>query len=361
MSISSSLCSSPNLIQKPPFNSITKKTCQINYYGFLRCNQLLQFRYTTTRSIQQPIKRFSDFSGLSIKRSIGRKLGFSVCAENGQGEEKKHVVDEAEEARGQSTMPSRFRYLTKEAPDRPVRWPWLIALAFLVYAWRSVLWELSNWKKAVVGIANFTAYLSKLALAIVYHFFGDPITAVLGFFETSLYSVRYMYSDIVAAAPIPEIMVIILLTSAVLAIAEAPVPNSIICQSYLISVAGFIGLAAVKNFIPESLFWVFLVGLFCFAKFVKKKDNLSSAMPVAAVLTAIGEPWVRALVMTLFTSLAIYHHSNMKKTLPEEYAQVEVASSVRKLPVPLVGAALAIGIHLAAKWVRYRHLTWMIV
>ncbi|MCL7041964.1 hypothetical protein MKW94_027354 [Papaver nudicaule] len=154
-------------------------------------------------------------------------------------------------------MPSRFRYLTKEAPDRPVRWPWLPSVFFSI-------WNCE------------------------------------------------------------ELTGIILLTSAVLAIAEAPVPNSIDCQSYLISVAGFIGLAALKSFIPETLFWVFLVGLFCFAKFVKKKDNVSSAMPVAAVSTAVGEPW-------------------MRKNLPEEYANVEVDSSVRRLPVPLVGAALAIG------------------
>lgn len=32
------------------------------------------------------------------------------------------------EARGQSSMPERFRYLTKEAPDKPVRWPWLIGM-----------------------------------------------------------------------------------------------------------------------------------------------------------------------------------------------------------------------------------------
>lgn len=36
-------------------------------------------------------------------------------------------VDEAEEeSRGESTMPERFRYLTKEAPDPPVRWPWFV-------------------------------------------------------------------------------------------------------------------------------------------------------------------------------------------------------------------------------------------
>ena len=36
-------------------------------------------------------------------------------------------VDEAEkEARGESTLPERFRYLTKEAPDPPLRWPFFV-------------------------------------------------------------------------------------------------------------------------------------------------------------------------------------------------------------------------------------------
>lgn len=36
-------------------------------------------------------------------------------------------VDEVERlARAGSTMPERFRYLTKEVPDSPVRWPWFV-------------------------------------------------------------------------------------------------------------------------------------------------------------------------------------------------------------------------------------------
>lgn len=45
------------------------------------------------------------------------------------GVSKASVVDfdkAEEEARAQSTMPERFRYLTKEAPDPPVRWPWFV-------------------------------------------------------------------------------------------------------------------------------------------------------------------------------------------------------------------------------------------
>lgn len=42
-------------------------------------------------------------------------------------------VDEAEkEARGESTLPERFRYLTKEAPDPPVRWPLFVGNYYFI-------------------------------------------------------------------------------------------------------------------------------------------------------------------------------------------------------------------------------------
>lgn len=44
-------------------------------------------------------------------------------AENSGGGE-----DKEDELRGRSTMPDRFRYLTKEVPDRPIRWPWFIGM-----------------------------------------------------------------------------------------------------------------------------------------------------------------------------------------------------------------------------------------
>lgn len=57
-----------------------------------------------------------------------RKLGFCASAENGDEKNNSGGVEEAEEARGQSTMPERFRHLTKEAPDPPLRWPWYIGI-----------------------------------------------------------------------------------------------------------------------------------------------------------------------------------------------------------------------------------------
>lgn len=298
--------------------------------------------------------------------SLGRHLGVSANArgsegglDNGVSEASGVDLDQAEkEARAQSTMPERFRYLTKEAPDRPVRWPWFVALAFLVYAWRAVLFELSNWRNAALGIVRFMGYVLKYILAVIFHFFGDPITFSIRFVEDALYTIRAFYSGIVAYAPVPDLTIIIVLASVVLAVAEATVPHCINSQPYMLTVSGLIGYAAVRGYISEPLFWTLLVGLYAFSRLFKRRDNVSSTMPVAAVLAAIGEPWIRVLVLISFTGLAIFHHSRMLSE-GKEIAEVETAK--RRLPIPLLAAALAIGIRVAAKWAGYRHLTWMIV
>lgn len=274
------------------------------------------------------------------------------------------VVDNGEsvekgenEARGESTMPERFRYLTKEVADKPVRWPWFIALAFLLYAWRTVLWELGNWKKAVGAVFRFLGYIAKLALAVVYYVLGDQITAVIRFIESTIYSIRAFYSGVVAYAPVQELTIIIVLASCVLAIGEATVPDSVDSQPYLLTAAGIMGYAAVRGYISELFFWFLLLGSFVFARFIKKRDYVSSALPAAAALVAVGEPWVRLVVMTSYAALAILQHSKM----PLNKSEGETTGAVRKVPVPLICAALAIGVRLAAKWAGYRHLTWMIV
>lgn len=269
-------------------------------------------------------------------------------------------VDGAEEdACGESTMPERFRYLTKEVPDRPVWWPLLIALGFLIYAWRTVLWELSNWRKAVLAIGRFIGYLTKFALALIFHFIGDPITSVIRCIENAFYMIRAFYSSIVAYAPVPELTMIILLASMVLAIGEATVPESIDSQPYLLTLSGIIGFAAVRGLISEPFFWLLLFGIFGFARFIKKRDYVSSMMPAAAVLASVGEPWIRVMVIGLYTALAVSQHS--KQLLDRNKEIEDVPTSARRLPVPLLSLALAIGIHAAAKWAGYRHLTWMIV
>jgi len=64
------------------------------------------------------------FSAKTPTFPLGRVFALSDKDSNG---DVLNGLDEAEkEARGNSTMPDRFRYLTKEVPSPPVRWPWLV-------------------------------------------------------------------------------------------------------------------------------------------------------------------------------------------------------------------------------------------
>ncbi|KAL2938029.1 ATP-binding cassette sub-family A member 8 [Bienertia sinuspersici] len=133
-----------------------------------------------------------------------------------------------------------------------------LSVPFLIYAWRSVLWELSNWQNLLLGMFQFVGYLSKLLLALAYSFIGDPITYTILYIETAVHAIP-----------------------------------------------GIIGYAAVR------------------------------ALPVATVMASVGEPWVRVLAIISFTALAIHHHSSK---LAEE---TEVASSGRKVPLPLLGIGIS--------------------
>ncbi|KAJ0559699.1 hypothetical protein HanHA300_Chr06g0203271 [Helianthus annuus] len=323
----------------------------------------IPFHTTTSHSIQ--CSKFSIPTTFRATKlgviSYGTKtLGFVVKSASSsiEGEPSK---DEAEmQARGESTMPERFRYLTKEVPEPPVRWPYFIALGFLLYAWRTVLWELYNWKKAATAILQFFGYISKLALALVFHFIGDPITATIRAIETIFYTLRAFYSQIIAYTPIPELSTIIMLTSAILAISEVASPNSVDNQWHLLTVSGLTGYFAVKGMIGDLVFWTLLFGLFSFSRFIKKRDYVSSVLPVAAVLAGVGEPWVRVVVIGGFLALAVVQYS---KNQPQEVKdEVSVTTTGgRRVPVPLLCAALAIGVRIAARWAGYRHLTWMVV
>lgn len=286
-----------------------------------------------------------NLSGFLISRSLGP---FTVSA---------GAVEPQNDDREEGTMPERFRYLTKEAPDPPVRWPFFVALAFILYAWRAVFFELGNWRKAVLCIFNFVGYILKGALALILYVIGDPITSMIRGIETTFYTIRSFYSSIVAYAPIPELTTLIILASTVVAISEASVPDSVSTQPYLLTLSGLASYAAVRAYISEPFFWTILLGVYSFSKFVKKRDDVTSALPAAAVFAAIGEPWVRILAMGSFMGLAIWHH--WKKV--SQGKEREEGMYERDVPVPLLGAALAIGIHAAAKWAGYRHLTWMIV
>lgn len=325
---------------------------------------------TTSKSIQSR----NSSTALPAKKKLGifsfgrKNLGFVVksTSSDGEGEQvesstSKDVNNEAEiQARGESTMPERFRYLTKEVPDPPIRWPYFIALGFLIYAWRTVIWELYNWKRAATSILQFLGNLSKLLLALIFHFIGDPITSIIRAIETTFYTLRAFYSQIVAYTPIPELSTVIMLTSIILAISEVASPTSVDNQWHLLTVSGLIGYFAVKGMIGDLPFWTILFGLFSYSRFIKKRDYVSSVLPVAAVLAGVGEPWVRVVVMGGFLGLSVFQYSKNQPEI-EESEGVATTTGDRRVPVPLLCAALAIGIRVAARWAGYRHLTWMVV
>ncbi|KAG6416911.1 hypothetical protein SASPL_124352 [Salvia splendens] len=337
--------------------------------------------YSPLTKKAKPLKKLQisqSFHG-SFKKSINgfplNKSGVLVKAQNEETDS---------DIRGESSMPEKFKYLTKEAPDEPARWPLIIdfdcvtvlvfgcfkddamqlslhsamgkdcLLAFLLYAWRTVLWELTNWRKALGALTWFLGYISTLALAFVSHFAGDPLTSTIRLAETAFYSIRSFCSGVVAYAPIPDLTLIITLTSAVLAVAETASPDSVNSQLYLLTLAGLIGFAAVRSYITELVFWTLLMGVFCFARFVKRRDYVSSALPLAAVLAAVGEPWVRIAAMGSHLALAVFHHARNLGDDARTWA-------IERVPIPLLLAALAIGVRVAAKWAGNRHLTWMIV
>ncbi|XP_041992055.1 uncharacterized protein LOC121742969 [Salvia splendens] len=307
--------------------------------------------YSPLTKKAKPLKKLQisqSFHG-SFKKSINgfplNKSGVLVKAQNEETDS---------DIRGESSMPEKFKYLTKEAPDEPARWPLIIVLAFLLYAWRTVLWELTNWRKALGALTWFLGYISTLALAFVSHFAGDPLTSTIRLAETAFYSIRSFCSGVVAYAPIPDLTLIITLTSAVLAVAETASPDSVNSQLYLLTLAGLIGFAAVRSYITELVFWTLLMGVFCFARFVKRRDYVSSALPLAAVLAAVGEPWVRIAAMGSHLALAVFHHARNLGDDARTWA-------IERVPIPLLLAALAIGVRVAAKWAGNRHLTWMIV
>lgn len=114
--ISNSLATAASLRRPSPL-LLNPKSRSYPHLLSPRSSKGVPFTRAPTPSFGVPY-RFSSRRGLGFVPLFGNNGG----AESSEGE----VVDEADAARGQSTLPERFRYLTKEVPDRPVRWPWII-------------------------------------------------------------------------------------------------------------------------------------------------------------------------------------------------------------------------------------------
>ncbi|CAN1161051.1 hypothetical protein LINPERHAP2_LOCUS23702, partial [Linum perenne] len=343
----------------------------------------LQRRSNSISFLRFPAKPQPSAARITLGLFGFRKLEFSSVKAQ-KGDEEVNDEDDSPPAGGGSSLPDRFRFITKEAPDPPLKWPWFVALGVILYTWRSVLYEVVRWTKfpvwavssilsgilSVIRSVILSVILAPLAsvLKIVKFtispfllFILHPLALLLRFLDAGFYTIQSLYFSILHYTSVSEFTLMIILSSTVLSIGEAAVPNSVNSQRYLLTLAGLIGFSAVANYISEPLFWTLLFGMYSFSRWVMKRDHVTSALPAAAVFAAIGEPWVRVLVMGSYSGLAVYHHSkNQSRDGEEEEEDGQVGMVGNQVPVPLLCAALAIGIKVAAKWAGYRHLRWML-
>ncbi|KAL2938030.1 Ribosomal RNA small subunit methyltransferase A [Bienertia sinuspersici] len=116
------------------------------YHPTPKITSAATFLYGRSKTINQALQFNSSIAKTcfiqQFKFPLRAKLEFLARAENG-GEPKMNRNSKLEELRGQSTMPDRFKYLTKEAPSPPLRWPWLIGFFLSHFLFFLILYAVS--------------------------------------------------------------------------------------------------------------------------------------------------------------------------------------------------------------------------
>lgn len=254
-----------------------------------------------------------------------------------------------------SNLPPQLREYSKEVPEPFNPLPWLAGFAFLYITRDVVKVELLCWVKfALVGLnalVHFVLWFPGLleSAAMV-------LAAVTTGTAWSFLLVKEVYAFIIDMTPVRAIVKSIILAFAVLGIGEATKMNAVSSQPKTLSMAALFGLGAVLGFFPSSVFVVLLFSLVLFSSLVMKRDRVSALMPVAAVLAAVAEPWVRSVALAFFLALAVYE--NWKSPEKEE---IPLGNSVRSSGQPMILFVLSLmaGMSAAAQWLYFRHLIWL--
>ncbi|GLJ31494.1 hypothetical protein SUGI_0632000 [Cryptomeria japonica] len=225
---------------------------------------------------------------------------------------------EEEEETNQGGIDFSRPFKAMEAPPKPIDYRlWIAGFAIFFFLFRDIIVrELVYWLKfAVLGLD----FLINKVIMVLYTLLKPlvPLAAVVTTGTAwATVIVKEAYAFIFNMTSVQAFTEAIVLSSAVLGIGEATKANAVSSQPYTIGLAGCLGLGAVLGFFPSSIFVALLLALVSFSLMVKKKDMVSSVMPVAAVLAAVAEPWVRAFAMASFLALAI--HQNWKSPEKEQ-------------------------------------------
>lgn len=267
--------------------------------------------------------------------------------------------EERERLREKNTsLPPQLRELTVEVPERFNPLPWLAGFAFLFITREVIVSELQHWPKdALVGLNALIGFVLRFpGVSTLLESAAPVLAAVITGTAWFFLFVKTVYAFIIERTPVQAIVKAIILASAVLGIGEATKMNAVNNQPYTLTIAALFGLGAVLGFFPSSVFVVLLFALVLFSSLVMKRDIVSAVMPVAAVLAAVAEPWVRGVALAFFLALALYE--NWKS--PEK-EQISLGNSVRSNGqlMTMFGLSLMVGMSAAAQWLYFRHLIWL--
>lgn len=177
--------------------------------------------------------------------------------------------------------------------------------------------------------------------------------------------IEYFIIQLFNFLPLSKITTFILLTSAAVAVAEATAPNSVTEQRYLLTIAGFVGFGYNLRIIPDIILWSIPLCFLLYSKFFKKRNAVSAALPCAALLFSVNVPWFffKEFVMLAYFGLAAFHHFHLSRSSSIASA-AESADSLtngtKLLPWVVFMAGLSMGIHVGFKWLRWRHVIWMV-
>ncbi|KAH9322674.1 hypothetical protein KI387_017313, partial [Taxus chinensis] len=229
--------------------------------------------------------------------------------------------------------------------------------AIILFLFRKVIvFELLCWlKHGLLGL-DFLINKGIMALYTLLNPLVPLAVAVIQGTQWATYIVKEVYALIFNMTSVQAFTEAVVLSSAVLGVGEATKSNAVSSQPYTIGLAGFLGLGAVLGLFSSSIFVALLLALVAFSLLVMKRDRVSSIMPVAAVLAAVAEPWVRVVALASFLTLAIHQHW---KSPEKEQVTPDNGSRYKEQPIILRVLSLMVGIAVAAQWLYFRHWIWL--
>lgn len=213
---------------------------------------------------------------------------------------------------------------------------------------------------SIVGILTLTIvrFTQRLIIALLLkglQLVKVPVAFVMTLAGWSGLLARDLYSLVVNTTSIWPTSKALLLVTLVLSVGEATRATAVSGQPWSFLLASAFGVGAVWGLIHHTIFVLLLLLLTGFSLIVQKKDAVSAAMPATAVLVAIAEPPLKAVVLALFLAVAVYTHW---KT-PEEQV-VSLTSNMRTVqPLLMVIAALFVGLTAGSRYLRAWQVLWL--